>query len=118
MSASALVPSSVTTVPFTLTWPPLISSSALRREAIPAAAIIFCRRSAGMLRKRLNPVLQGHGFQLHLGAAYNQQRLQAQTFQHRLLFLDSREGHEFHSCHNSRKLIAALAAEVPESSRR
>src|SRR5580658_10780851 len=50
-SASALVPSSVTTVPLTFTWPALISSSALRREAIPAAAIIFCRRSAGMLTK-------------------------------------------------------------------
>jgi hypothetical protein len=26
----------------------VISSSDLRRDAIPAAAIIFCRRSAGM----------------------------------------------------------------------
>src|SRR5579863_7555329 len=48
MSGSAFVPSSVTTFPFTFTCPLLISSSALRREAIPAAAIIFCRRSAGM----------------------------------------------------------------------
>jgi len=29
----------------------LINSSALRREAIPAAAIIFCRRSAGICAK-------------------------------------------------------------------
>src|SRR5580693_2543254 len=47
-SGSALLPSSVTTVPFTFTWPALMSSSALRRDAMPAAAIIFCRRSAGM----------------------------------------------------------------------
>src|SRR5580704_15885380 len=53
MSGSALVPSSVTTVPFTFTWPALINSSALRREAIPAAAIIFCRRSAGMCEELL-----------------------------------------------------------------
>ena len=36
-------------VPFTLTRPCAISSSALRREAIPAAAMIFCNRSAAML---------------------------------------------------------------------
>src|SRR5260370_34676402 len=48
VSGSALVPNAVTTVPFTFTWPALISSSALCREAIPAAAIIFCRRSVGM----------------------------------------------------------------------
>jgi hypothetical protein len=38
-------------VPFTETAPELISFSALRREAIPAAAMIFCRRSEGMLTK-------------------------------------------------------------------
>src|SRR5271166_4599212 len=51
VSGSALLPNSVTTVPFTFTWPALINSSALRREAIPAAAMIFCRRSAGMFIK-------------------------------------------------------------------
>src|SRR6185437_5837410 len=42
---SALLPSSVITWPFTVTRPCAISSSALRREEIPAAAMIFCRRS-------------------------------------------------------------------------
>src|SRR5947209_16691425 len=50
-SGSALLPSSVTIVPFTETAPEVISFSALRREAIPAAAMIFWRRSEGMLRK-------------------------------------------------------------------
>src|SRR5882757_2253067 len=53
VSGSALVPNAVTTVPLTFTWPALISSSALRREAIPAAAIIFCRRSVGMAASNL-----------------------------------------------------------------
>jgi hypothetical protein len=35
----------------TETAPPVISFSAARREAIPAAAMIFCKRSEGMLRK-------------------------------------------------------------------
>src|SRR3989442_15368102 len=48
---SALVPSSVTICPFTDTAPEVISFSALRREAIPAAAMIFCKRSAGMYGK-------------------------------------------------------------------
>src|SRR5579864_2386683 len=43
--ASAFVPSSVTTLPFTRTWPLTISCSAWRREAMPARAIIFCSRS-------------------------------------------------------------------------
>src|SRR5262245_36260281 len=49
---SALLPSSVTVCPFTLTRPCVINSSALRREAIPAAAMIFCRRSAGTSASR------------------------------------------------------------------
>src|SRR5271163_1666351 len=53
VSGSALLPSSVTTVPFTFTWPALISSSALRRDAMPAAAMIFCSRSAGMYEELL-----------------------------------------------------------------
>src|SRR5437016_2369866 len=43
--ASAFVPSSLTTRPFTRTWPLASSSSACRREAIPARAIIFCNLS-------------------------------------------------------------------------
>src|SRR5579864_919747 len=50
-SGSALLPSSVTICPLTDTTPELISSSALRRDAIPAAAMIFCKRSAGMYGK-------------------------------------------------------------------
>src|SRR5260370_38236509 len=53
VSASALLPNAVTTVPLTFTWPARIRSSCLRREAIPAAAIIFCRRSAGMATSNL-----------------------------------------------------------------
>src|SRR5215467_13656233 len=49
---SALLPSSVTVWPFTLTRPWVISSSALRREAMPAAAMIFCRRSAATSASR------------------------------------------------------------------
>src|ERR1700730_2283322 len=45
-SGSALVPSSVTTSPFRVTRCAVISSSALRRDAIPDAAIIFCNRSS------------------------------------------------------------------------
>src|SRR5216684_6817263 len=44
--SSALVPSSVTVCPLTVTWPEEISSSAWRREATPARAIIFWRRSS------------------------------------------------------------------------
>src|ERR1700676_3264211 len=47
-SGSAFVPSSVTTSPFRVTRCAVISSSALRRDAIPDAAIIFCNRSKGM----------------------------------------------------------------------
>src|SRR5919201_2011131 len=43
---SALLPSSRTTLPLTLTWPAAISSSAFRRDATPAWARIFCSRSA------------------------------------------------------------------------
>src|SRR5437773_11977113 len=50
-SRSALVPSSVTTCPLTETAPPMISFSAARREAIPAAAMIFCRRSEDIMGK-------------------------------------------------------------------
>src|SRR5258708_2674832 len=50
-SRSAFEPSSVTILPFTSTRPPAMSFSALRREAIPAAAIIFCKRSEGMYEK-------------------------------------------------------------------
>ena len=35
----------------TETAPPVISFSAARREAIPAAAMIFCRRSEGIVEK-------------------------------------------------------------------
>src|SRR5262245_4456929 len=42
---SALVPSSRTTLPFTSTLPSWMSCSALRREAMPAWARIFCSRS-------------------------------------------------------------------------
>src|SRR6185437_13935556 len=56
-------------VPLTCTWPEVINSSALRREAIPAAAIIFCRRSAGMMnsnasvsdRGAFEPLSPAHG---------------------------------------------------------
>src|SRR5205809_128788 len=44
-AASAFVPSSFTTRPFTRTCPLAINSSACRREAIPARAIIFCNLS-------------------------------------------------------------------------
>ena len=47
-SGSALEPSSVTVWPFTETSPEVINSSALRREEMPAAAMIFWRRSAGI----------------------------------------------------------------------
>src|SRR5688572_4481891 len=46
VSASALVPSSVTVLPLTVTRPCSIRVSAVRREAIPAADRIFCSRSA------------------------------------------------------------------------
>src|SRR6266478_3100742 len=46
LAASAFVPSSRTTRPFTFTCPLRISSSACRREAIPARAIIFCSLSS------------------------------------------------------------------------
>src|SRR5437899_1078719 len=45
-AASAFVPSSRTTCPFTRTCPLVINSSACRREAIPARAIIFCSLSS------------------------------------------------------------------------
>src|SRR5260221_10616845 len=48
VSASALVPSSVTVCPLTETTPEVINSSALRREAMPAAAMIFCNRSCAI----------------------------------------------------------------------
>src|SRR4029077_17623024 len=44
--SSAFVPSSVTVRPLTVTWPEEMSSSAWRREATPARAIIFWRRSS------------------------------------------------------------------------
>src|SRR6266852_6542440 len=50
-SISALEPSSVTICPLTETMPPEIIFSALRREVIPAAEMIFCRRSEGMYRE-------------------------------------------------------------------
>src|SRR6266851_8116053 len=50
-SISALEPSSVTICPLTETRPPEIIFSALRREVIPAAEMIFCRRSGGMYRE-------------------------------------------------------------------
>src|SRR5580658_5309867 len=98
-SASALVPSSVTTFPFTLTWPALISSSALRREAIPAAAIIFCRRSAGIERAsnlagQLFFLSSGLGdvFRLRIGLmrlrrVFCRNQLPLERFRHQLLEL-------------------------------
>src|SRR5690348_3878203 len=50
-SRSALEPSSVITVPFTVTWPAWISSSAFLRLAIPACERIFCNRSSGIFRR-------------------------------------------------------------------
>src|SRR5215475_2789110 len=47
--ASAFVPSSVTTRPFTRTCPLRINCSACLREAIPALAIIFCNLSCMVL---------------------------------------------------------------------
>src|SRR5262245_9041928 len=44
-SGSAFEPSSVMTCPFTVTRPALIKSSAWRRDATPACARIFWRRS-------------------------------------------------------------------------
>src|SRR5271156_1745046 len=52
-ASSALLPSSVMVWPFTVTRPDLISSSAWRREAMPARAIIFCSRSS--MGRRLAP---------------------------------------------------------------
>src|ERR1700687_250058 len=54
--ASAFVPSSVTTWPLTRTWPLTISCSAWRREAMPARAIIFCRRSCIFVGQVFLPV--------------------------------------------------------------
>src|SRR5438094_9538473 len=45
---SALLPSSVTTRPFTRTRPSVINVSACRRDASPPRARIFCRRSVFM----------------------------------------------------------------------
>src|SRR5438132_1531290 len=45
-SRLALLPSSRTTLPLTVTWPSSISVSAFRREATPACARIFCSRSS------------------------------------------------------------------------
>src|SRR5512146_1633469 len=45
---SALLPNSLTISPFTDTRPWVINSSAWRREAMPAAAMIFCSRSCGI----------------------------------------------------------------------
>src|SRR5277367_735962 len=53
LDSSALLPSSVMVWPFTVTRPDLISSSAWRREAMPARAIIFCSRSS--MGRRLAP---------------------------------------------------------------
>src|SRR5271154_7294696 len=53
LDSSALLPSSVMVWPFTVTSPDLISSSAWRREAMPARAIIFCSRSS--MGRRLAP---------------------------------------------------------------
>src|SRR6267142_979810 len=47
-SRSALLPSSRTTLPLTVTWPLSISTSAFRRDATPACARIFCSRSAAI----------------------------------------------------------------------
>ena len=49
-----LVPSSVTTVPLTCTAPDEISFSAVRREATPAAAIIFCNRSSAIMKFQIS----------------------------------------------------------------
>src|SRR4051812_5242499 len=48
VAGSALAPSCVMVWPFTVTRPEVINSSALRREAMPAAAMIFCKRSWAM----------------------------------------------------------------------
>src|SRR5215217_7631875 len=45
-AGSAFVPCSRTTSPLTVTSPASINSSAWRRDASPAAAINFCRRSS------------------------------------------------------------------------
>src|SRR5580692_3305084 len=49
LSGSAFVPCSVTTFPLRVTRPAAMISSALRREAMPDAAMIFCSLSAGMV---------------------------------------------------------------------
>src|SRR5512136_141214 len=46
LSGSALLPSSVTTWPFTATRPAVMRSSAARREVMPAWASIFCNLSS------------------------------------------------------------------------
>jgi len=51
-SGSTFVPSATTTSPFTLTRPARISRSAARREAIPAWASAFWRRSLTTRRRR------------------------------------------------------------------
>jgi hypothetical protein len=51
----------VTTVPFTCTRPEEINSSAFRREATPAAAIIFWSRSSGIMKsENLRYKVQAH----------------------------------------------------------
>src|SRR4029077_5520142 len=60
-SGSALVPSSVTTSPFSVTRCAVISSSALRRDATPDAAIIFCNRSRGMDKYFASPYTSASG---------------------------------------------------------
>src|SRR6185437_12683785 len=58
VSQSALLPSSLTILPLTETWPWVINSSALRREAYPACEISFCSRSCTPLSL---PRRAGHG---------------------------------------------------------
>src|SRR5437016_4285869 len=58
IAGSALVPGSLTTFPLTVTSPAEINSSACRREAMPAAAISFCRRCSIVLHRDLFPQTQ------------------------------------------------------------
>src|SRR5258708_15388757 len=52
-SGSAFVPCSTTTFPLSVTRPAAMISSALRRDATPQAAIIFCSLSEAMVKPTL-----------------------------------------------------------------
>src|ERR1041385_3647769 len=76
---SALLPSSVTVCPFTLTRPCVINSSALRREVTPAAAMIFCNLSGGILSRLCSQRQSGQLLVRLLCCVQDQTRLLARS---------------------------------------